>query len=72
MMSASVEVHQHFKNVPEGVAVQLAHTDPLFKIYRILKLPHILQLQELKCYHKYINKKLPAYLQSIPLKQNLP
>ena len=47
-----------------------AHTDPLFKIYRILKLPHILQLQELKFYHKYINKKLPAYLQSIPLKQN--
>ena len=38
-----------------------AHTDPLFKKYRILKLPHILQLQELKCYHKYINKKLPAY-----------
>ena len=47
-----------------------AHTDPLFKKYRILKLPHILQLQELKCYHKYINDKLPAYLQSIPLKQN--
>ena len=47
-----------------------AHTDPLFKIYRILKLPHILQLQELTFYHKYINKKLPAYLQSIPLKQN--
>ena len=47
-----------------------AHTDPLFNTYRILKLPHILQLQELKCYHKYINKKLPAYLQSIPLKQN--
>ena len=47
-------------------------TDPLFKKYRILKLPHIglLQLQELKFYHKYINKKLPAYLQSIPLKQN--
>ena len=47
-----------------------AHTDPLFKKYRILKLPHILQLQQLKCYHKYINKKLPAYLQNIPLKQN--
>ena len=47
-----------------------AHTDPLFKKYRILKLAHILQLQELKFYHKYINKKLPAYLQSIPLKQN--
>ena len=47
-----------------------AHTDPLFKQSRILKLPHILQLQELKFYHKYINKKLPAYLQSIPLKQN--
>ena len=42
----------------------------LFKKYRILKLPHILQLQELKFYHKYINKKLPAYLQSIPLTQN--
>ena len=47
-----------------------AHTDPLFKKYRILKLPHLLKLQELKCYHKYINKKLPAFLQSIPLKQN--
>ena len=47
-----------------------AHTDPQFKEYRILKLLHILQLQELKFYHKYINKKLPAYLQSIPLKQN--
>ena len=47
-----------------------AQTDPLFKKYRILKLPHIQQLQELKCYHKYINTKLPGYLQSIPLKQN--
>ena len=47
-----------------------AHTAPLFKKYRILKLPHILQLQELKFYHKYIKKQLPAYLQSIPLKQN--
>ena len=47
-----------------------AHTDPLFKKYRILKLHHLLQLQELKCYHKYINKKLPVYLQNIPLKQN--
>ena len=37
-----------------------AHTDPLFKKYRILKLHHLLQLQELKCYHKYINKKLPV------------
>ena len=34
-----------------------AHTDPLFKKYRILKLHHLLQLQELKCYHKCINKK---------------
>ena len=40
------------------------------KKYRILKLHHLLQLQELKCYHKYINKKLPVYLQNIPLKQN--
>ena len=47
-----------------------APTDPLCKKYRILKLPHILQLQQLKLYHKYINKKLPAYLQNIPLKQN--
>ena len=40
------------------------------KKYRILKLPHILQLQELTFHHKYMNTKLPAYLQSIPLKQN--
>ena len=53
-----------------SISKYIAHTDPLFKKYRILKLPHILQLQELKFYHKYINKKLPSYLQSIPLKQN--
>ena len=67
----------YFLNAPGTLTIRIisistynAHTDPLFKKYRILKLPHILQLQQLKCYHKYINKKLPAYLQSIPLKQN--
>ena len=63
-------VRIHVRGPPSGPS----HFLPLLlfhylKKYRMLKLPHILQLQELKFYHKYINKKLPAYLQSIPLKQ---
>ena len=38
-----------------------AHTDPLFKELKILKLNDMFQLQCLKFYHKSLNNKLPCY-----------
>ena len=38
-----------------------AHCDPLFKTFKILKIPDLLRLQELKCYYKHTNNKLPPY-----------
>ena len=32
-----------------------AHTEPLFKLYRILKLADVLTLQTMKVYHKFRN-----------------
>ncbi len=32
-----------------------AHTEPLFKLYRILKLSVVLTLHTIKVYHKYRN-----------------
>jgi len=47
-----------------------AHTEPLFKILKLLKVKNILKLQELKFYYKYKNNKLPHYLQSLPFHPN--
>ena len=47
-----------------------AHTEPLFKLYRILKLSDILTLQTLKIFHKFTNNELPAYMQNWPLITN--
>ena len=44
-----------------------AHTEPLFKLYRILKLSDVLVLQTMKVYHKFKNKELPVYMQNWPL-----
>ncbi len=44
-----------------------AHTEPLFKLYRILKRSDILTLQTLKIFHKFTNNELPAYVQNWPL-----
>ena len=44
--------------------------DPLFKSFNLLKVEHILKLQELKLYNKFSNSKLPVYLQNLPLDQN--
>ena len=41
-----------------------AHTEPLFKLYRILKRSDILTLQTLKIFHKFTNNELPAYVQN--------
>ncbi len=40
-----------------------AHTEPLFKQLKLLKIIDIFKLQELKIYYKYKNNKLPHYLQ---------
>ncbi len=47
-----------------------AHTDPLFKILKLLKVNDIFKLQELKFYYKYKNNKLPHYLQCLPFHPN--
>ena len=44
-----------------GLTSYTAHCDPLFKTFKILKIPDLLRLQELKFYYKHTNNKLPAY-----------
>ncbi len=44
-----------------------AHTEPLFKKLSLLRIEHILHLQELKLYYKYRNNLLPHYIQTLPL-----
>ncbi len=39
-----------------------AHTDPLFKNGKLLKIEDILKLNELKFYYKFENGSLPNYL----------
>ena len=38
-----------------------AHTDPLFKHLKLLKMKDIHQIQQLKFYHKLINNQTPKY-----------
>ncbi len=47
-----------------------AHTDPIFKILKLLKVNDIFKLQELEFYYKYKNNTLPHYLQSLPFHPN--
>ena len=47
-----------------------AHTEPLFKELKLLKVMDILKLQQLKFYYKFRNQKLPYYLQALPLNYN--
>ena len=47
-----------------------AHCDPLFKLFKILKLSDMLRLQELKFYYKFVHNKLPLYLQQLPFQLN--
>ena len=45
-----------------------AHCDPLFKV---LKLPDLLKLQELKTYFKFVHSELPSYILELPLDLNV-
>ncbi len=47
-----------------------AHTYPLFKELKLLKVMDIYKLNEFKFYHKYINNKLPHYFQQLPFTPN--
>ncbi len=47
-----------------------AHTEPIFRELKLLKLQDIIKLQELKFYYKYKNNKLPYYLQNMPFHPN--
>ncbi len=47
-----------------------AHTEPIFKTLKLLKVKDILKLQELKFYYKYEHNKLPYYLAKLPLNMN--
>ncbi len=56
---------------PNQVGVVVSQADPLScKELKLLKVKDILWLQELKCYYKYKNYKLPHYLQNLPLQSN--
>ena len=48
-----------------------AHTEPLFKQLNLLKACDICKLQELKCYHKFINRQLPKYFERFVYQTNL-
>ena len=45
-----------------SISTYNAHTEPLLKNLRILKIQDILILQTLKMYHKHRNNKLPTYI----------
>ena len=44
-----------------------AHTDPLFKSTKILKVANILDLNALKFYYKHLHGKLPSYFYSFTI-----
>ena len=44
-----------------------AHSEPLLKKLNLLKVEDVLKLQQLKCYHKLINRELPGYFTCFPI-----
>ena len=42
-----------------------AHSEPLFKELKLLKLEDNRKLQELKCYYKLVQRQLPSYFNCI-------
>ena len=47
-----------------------AHTEPIFKTLKLLKVSDLQKLQTLKLYYKYIHDQLPRYLQDMPFHPN--
>ncbi len=48
-----------------------AHTEPICKALRLLKVNDIIKLQDLKFHYKYENNLLPYYLQNLLFKTNI-
>ena len=48
----------------------LCHTEPLFKLSKILKVCDLHKLQEIKLCRKYVTGQLPNYYSNIELKRN--
>ena len=46
-----------------------AHTEPLFKNLKLMKIEHMLKLHEMKLYYKFIHIRLPVYLHNLKLEQ---
>ena len=66
---------KEFENYKKAVRILSAskynaHTEPLFKNLKLLKIEHILKLHELKLYYKFIRIRLLVYLQNLKLDQN--
>ena len=47
-----------------------AHTEPIFKELKLLKVSDILKLQELKFFYRYQHKQLPTYHLELPFQAN--
>ena len=47
-----------------------AHTSPIFKNLRLLKMYDIHTLQQLKLYYKMVHTNLPIYFNTLPLIRN--
>lgn len=47
-----------------------AHTEPIFKQFKLLKIHDILRLQELKFFFRYKHGQLPSYLLDLPFHPN--
>ena len=47
-----------------------AHTNPLFKELKLLKVQDIHKLQQIKLYYKFINNTVPTFIQNLPFYQN--
>ena len=54
-----------------GASKYNAHTEPLYKQLHLLKACDICKLQELKFYHKLINRQLPKYFERFVYQTNL-
>ena len=53
-----------------NISICNAHTKPIFKQFKLLKVNHILQMQAFTFYHKFKNNTLPAHLQHLKLLPN--
>ena len=53
-----------------GLKEYNAHTEPLFKSFKLLKVADIFKLQQLKFYFNLINNKQPGYFNNFDFTQN--